>query len=200
MIENNRFEWFVHIPFLSEEQCDNLLHQVKDENGWSKAEVVNPSTNEKKVSKYRKCDELFLRKDYNQDIKNDYDWILKKLDTIVRITNSRIWNFNIERPSGDFRVLKYNIGNEFGWHSGTDKGSYSLNKITCLIQLSNPETDFEGGDLHFAFKDGNNEFIKAPYKKGWLFMFPSFANHMVSELISGERYIMRETYIGEPFR
>ena len=80
------------------------------------------------------------------------------------------------------------------------KGHLSLNKITCLIQLSNPETDFEGGDLHFAFQDEKEEFFKAPYKKGWLFMFPSFANHMVTELTGGERYIIRETYIGEPFR
>ena len=105
------------------------------------------------------------------------------------------------------RLLKYNLGNEFGWHSGTDKGIFSLNKITCLIQLSD-RSEFEGCDLHFAFQDldefaednFNEKFFKAPYKKGHLFMFPSFANHMVTKLTGGERYIIRETYVGEPFR
>lgn len=200
MTQNDNFEWYVHIPFLSEEQCDDLLLELKSENGWSRAQVINPNTQEETESEYRQCDELFLKQSKNEKIKGNYDWILKKLDTIANITNNRIWNFDIERFSGDFRVLKYNIGNEFGWHSGTDKGHLSLNKITCLIQLSNPETDFEGGDLHFAFQDDKEEFFKAPYKKGWLFMFPSFANHMVTKLVSGERYIMRETYIGEPFK
>jgi hypothetical protein len=199
MIPNNNFQWFIHLPFLSETQCDDLLKQIKSEESWVKAEVINPDTKSHSIKKYRDCDELFLKKKHNENISNDYEWILKKLDPLVRLTNNKVWNFNIENISGDFRALKYNIGNKFGWHSGTDKGHLSLNKITCLIQLSDPK-DFEGGNLHFAFQDDNDNFVKAPYKKGWLFMFPSFANHMVSELISGERYIMRETYIGEPFK
>lgn len=200
MIPNKNFEWYIHLPFLSESQCDELLTQIKNEGGWVRADVINPNkNNEVSFSKYRELDELYLNKEKNKDIKNNYDWVLKKLDTIVRLTNNKVWNFNIEKTSGDFRVLKYNIGNQFKWHSGTDKGFLSLNKITCLIQLSDPK-DFEGGDLHFAFQNDKEEFFKCPYKKGYLFMFPSFANHMVSELISGERYIMRETYIGEPFK
>ena len=207
MTENNDWQWFVHIPFLSEEQCDKLLEQIKSEGGWNTGEVMNAITGEQKVSKYRKCDELFLHQNRNEKIKGDYNWILKKLDTIVRLTNDRIWHFDIEEPSGDFRALKYNVGSKFGWHSGTDRGHYSLNKITCLIQLSDRD-DFDGCDLHFAFQNLaefpednlGEKFFKAPYKKGSLFMFPSFANHMVTELTGGERYIIRETYIGEPFR
>lgn len=198
--ENNNFKWFVHLPFLSESQCDDLLQDIKDEQGWIKASVINPNNeDEHQYKKYRETDTLFLQKDKNNKIKNSYDWLLKKLDTIVRISNNRIWNFDIEEQSGDFRILKYNIGNQFNWHSGTDKGFLSLNKLTCLIQLSDPK-DFDGGDLHFAFQDDDGNFFKAPYKKGYLFIFPSFANHMVTELMSGERYIMRETYIGEPFK
>ena len=96
MTENNDWQWFVHIPFLSEEQCDKLLEQIKSEDGWNSGEVMNAITGEQKVSKYRKCDELFLHQNRNEKIKGDYNWILKKLDTIVRLTNDRIWHFDIE--------------------------------------------------------------------------------------------------------
>ena len=140
MIENKNFEWYIHLPFLSEAQCDELLTQIKNEGGWVRADVINPNkNNEVSFSKYRELDELYLNEEKNKDIKNNYDWVLKRLDTIVRLTNNKVWNFNIEKASGDFRVLKYNIGNQFKWHSGTDKGFLSLNKITCLIQLSDPK-------------------------------------------------------------
>ena len=78
------------------------------------------------------------------------------------------------------------------------KGKVSTNKLTCLIQLSD-ESEFEGGDLHFAFVN-DGEFFKTPYKKGYVLIFPSIISHMVTELTTGERYIMREIISGEPFR
>ncbi len=49
MTENNDWQWFVHIPFLSEEQCDKLLEQIKSEGGWNTGEVMNAITGEQKV-------------------------------------------------------------------------------------------------------------------------------------------------------
>ncbi len=202
MKENNDFKWFIHLPFLSVEQCNDLVKKVKGEDSWVQGGTYNPQEEEPtKVnpSHHRNCNEIYLLPELNSNIKNDYSWLVDKLNTIVKITNDRVWKFDIERNQGDFRTIEYQKGDHFNWHSGTDAGILSLNKITCLIQISDPK-DFDGGDLHFAFSNEKEDFFKCPYKQGYLFMFPSFTNHMVTPLKSGERFIMRETYIGEPLR
>ena len=112
--------------------------------------------------------------------------------------NKQVWNFNIRGVSKDLKALKYSGSDRFDWHADYDKGKVSTNKLTCLIQLSD-ESEFEGGDLHLAFTN-DGEFFKTPYKKGYVLIFPSIISHMVTELTTGERYIMREIISGEPFR
>ena len=34
MKENNDFKWFIHLPFLSVEQCNDLVKKVKGEDSW----------------------------------------------------------------------------------------------------------------------------------------------------------------------
>tara|TARA_B100000287_G_scaffold126946_1_gene119055 strand:- start:2126 stop:2749 length:624 start_codon:yes stop_codon:yes gene_type:complete len=202
LTENKDFKWFVHLPFLSEEQCDDLIEKIKGEDSWLAGGVYDPQKEKStsvNPSHHRECDELYLLSKTNKDIKNDYSWLIDKLNTIVKISNDRVWKFDIEGGGSDFRTIQYNTGMHFDWHSGTDAGVLSLNKLTCLIQLSDPK-DFDGGDLYLAFTNEDKEFFKCPYKKGYLFIFPSFCNHMVTPLKSGERFIMRQTYLGEPFR
>ena len=31
---NDNFQWFTHTPFLSDEQCDELIKQLKEETNW----------------------------------------------------------------------------------------------------------------------------------------------------------------------
>ena len=133
---NNNFQWFTHTPFLSNEQCDDIINKLQEETNW--------------VSGYE---------------------------------GAHIVNANEK---------------SFDRHADYDIGIVSTNKLTCLIQLS-AESEFEGGDLHFAFVN-DGEFFKTPYKKGYALIFPSIISHMVTELTAGERYIMREIISGEPFR
>ena len=109
-----------------------------------------------------------------------------------------MWNFQINETLKDLKALRYKNNDRFDWHADYDKGEESINKLTCLIQLSD-ESEFEGGDLHLAFTN-DGEFFKTPYKKGYLLVFPSFVSHMVTELSGGERYIIREIITGEPFK
>jgi len=151
---NDNFQWFTHTPFLSDEQCDKLIKQLKEETNWisgyENAVIVNSDNKSDEVKNARTFEELYVYSD------EKYSWI------------------------------------------NNDKGKESINKLTCLIQLSD-ESEFEGGDLHLAFTN-DGEFFKTPYKKGYVLVFPSFVSHMVTELTGGERYIMREIITGEPFK
>ena len=196
---NNNFQWFTHTPFLSNEQCDDVIKKLQEETNWVSgyegAHIVN--ANEKSFDNIVK-DRTFVELYAFQNTKHDYTWINDKLEPYVELLNKQVWNFNISGVSKDLKALKYSGSDRFDWHADYDKGKVSTNKLTCLIQLSD-ESEFEGGDLHFAFAN-DGEFFKTPYKKGYVLIFPSIISHMVTELTSGERYIMREIISGEPFR
>ena len=98
MKENNDFKWFIHLPFISIEQCNDLLKKVKSEDSWVKGGTYNPQREEPtKVnpSHNRDCNEIYLLPELNSNLKNDYSWLVNKLNTIVKITNDRVWKFDM---------------------------------------------------------------------------------------------------------
>ena len=193
---NDNFQWFTHTPFLSDEQCDELIKQLKEETNWisgyENAVIVNSDNKSDEVKNARTFEELYVYGD------EKYSWINKKLEPYVKMLNNKVWNFQLSDTLKDLKALRYKNNDKFDWHADYDKGKESINKLTCLIQLSD-ESEFEGGDLHLAFTN-DGEFFKTLYKKGYVLVFPSFVSHMVTELTSGERYIMREIITGEPFK
>ena len=63
MTENKDFKWFVYLPFLSEEQCDDLIKKIKGEDSWVAAGVYDPQKEKStsvNPSHCRDCDELYL--------------------------------------------------------------------------------------------------------------------------------------------
>lgn len=196
---NDNFQWFTHTPFLSDEQCDEIVSQLKKETNWTSgyenAIIVNADEKSlDNVIQDRTFEELYM---FN-NTKHDYKWITQKLEPYVKMLNTKVWNFQLNETLKDLKALRYKNNDRFDWHTDYDKGEESINKLTCLIQLSD-ESEFEGGDLHLAFTN-DGEFFKTPYKRGYLLVFPSFVSHMVSELSGGERYIIREIITGEPFK
>lgn len=196
---NDNFQWFTHTPFLSDEQCDEIVSQLKKETNWTSgyenAIIVNADEKSlDNVIQDRTFEELYM---FN-NTKHDYKWINQKLEPYVKMLNTKVWNFQLKETLKDLKALRYKNNDRFDWHTDYDKGEESINKLTCLIQLSD-ESEFEGGDLHLAFTN-DGEFFKTPYKRGYLLVFPSFVSHMVSELSGGERYIIREIITGEPFK
>jgi PKHD-type hydroxylase len=196
---NDNFQWFTHTPFLSDEQCDEIVSQLKKETNWTSgyenAIIVNADEKSlDNVIQDRTFEELYMF----SNTKHDYKWINKKLEPYVKMLNTKVWNFQLKETLKDLKALRYKNNDRFDWHADYDKGEESINKLTCLIQLSD-ESEFEGGDLHLAFTN-DGEFFKTPYKRGYLLVFPSFVSHMVSELSGGERYIIREIITGEPFK
>ena len=98
---NNNFQWFTHTPFLSNEQCDDVIKKLQEETNWVSgyegAHIVN--ANEKSFDNIVK-DRTFVELYAFQNTKHDYTWINDKLEPYVEMLNKQVWNFNIRGVSG----------------------------------------------------------------------------------------------------
>ena len=98
------------------------------------------------------------------------------------------------------KILNYNTyatGEEYSWHiDASSKSPVSDIKLTCLLNLS--EKDYVGGEL-LLFKGKEIE-CKEFNSPGSAVIFPSFTNHKVKKLISGERKTLAIWLTGPKFR
>jgi PKHD-type hydroxylase len=124
------------------------------------------------------------------------------LNPFIQFCNSANVNsfgFDLFNLNSD-KTLNYNIykkNTEYNWHTdGEPNNPIRDIKLTCLLNLS--ENDYEGGNLKlFDAKEVDIDMFNKP---GSAVIFPSFINHRVSKLISGERYSLSIWWYGPKFR
>jgi PKHD-type hydroxylase len=93
------------------------------------------------------------------------------------------WNFLISEIQ-NIQIGRYVDGGHYAWHNDAPVLSKNTQrKLSTVLFLSDPSS-YEGG--HFEFKDIKLPFDKAP--QGSIIVFPSFQDHRVTPVISGERY------------
>ena len=185
------------------EVCDRIINIGKDNIPQL---GMTSKYNHKKDGEYTEEDKQHVLKTRNSNVSwiND-PWVFNIIRPLIKRANEQAgWNFEWDyTESAQFTV--YNQGQFYDWHPDQSSKPYTdkderegkYRKLSCTLLLNDPQ-EFEGGDLHLAFTN-DGEFFKTPYKKGYVLVFPSFVSHMVTELTSGERYIMREIITGEPF-
>ena len=91
--------------------------------------------------------------------------------TLYPISNKNV-NYNI-----------YNPGTEYTWHVDKDVTAQYDMKLTCLLNLS--EKPFKGGE--FLIFEGVEYVVEELDKPGSMIIFPSFMNHKVNPIKSGQR-------------
>ena len=113
--------------------------------------------------------------------------------------NVNAFGFDLFNLNSD-KTLNYNIykkNTEYNWHTdGEPTNPIRDIKLTCLLNLS--ESEYNGGNLKLF--DGKEIDIDAFNKPGSAIVFPSFINHRVTKLISGERYSLAIWWYGPKFR
>ena len=97
-------------------------------------------------------------------------------------------------------ILNYNIyqsGTEYSWHIDCDnKSPMSDIKLTCLLNCS--EQEYDGGSLHlWQNVEIECKELNAP---GSAVIFPSYLNHKVTKVTSGERKSLAVWLKGPNFR
>jgi len=125
---------------------------------------------------------------------------LKNFIKFTLLANEKYFGFDLFPVNDDLMVKhnSYEIGSEYSWHIDADTASKTRDlKLTSLINCS--ETSYEGGDL-FVFNRGI-EFKAEEFRKpGSVIVLPSFYNHKVTKLTSGNRITVGVYFPGPKFK
>ena len=111
---------------------------------------------------------------------------LVKFIQFTHSANTTYFGFDLYPVTADILVKhnSYKVGSEYSWHIDADTASTTRDfKLTGLINCS--EESYEGGDL-FVFNRGTEFKCEEFRETGSVIVFPSFYNHKVTPLISGE--------------
>jgi len=188
MKQNNNFKFVVHREnFLSVSQCQKLMRYLE----------TGEATDSELAGNYK--DNLV-----NKEVRNNKEVIINneelnnKLKMVFELSNQSIWKYNIQELE-KVRILKYENGGKYKWHTDCGAKETSTRKLTAIVQLSD-ETKYEGGNLEFGITDksGKNNYT-APRTQGSVIIFPSFLSHRVTPIISGKRYSLITWMNGDCF-
>tara|TARA_Y100001963_G_C6687512_1_gene402964 strand:+ start:386 stop:994 length:609 start_codon:yes stop_codon:yes gene_type:complete len=198
---NDNFQWWMTKPnFFTSEECDEIIERVKSTEK-SETGCIEPHMGSDHNLEFRSVTEWYLHKDMRDYAKGDYSDIQQKLFVAAKVMNQLSWNFNIQEPENNIKMIEYNSETEdfYTWHSDFNSGKSSRRKLTTIIQLTDPN-DYIGGDLEMAIQESDTlEYYSLPKEKGTLLIFPSLLFHRVTPVTKGIRHSIQEFIIGDTF-
>ena len=139
-----------------------------------------------------------LRKSSVQFISNtkETQWIYDKLAMVVQQCNMQTYGFDLLGFQEKLQLAQYGPEDHFHWHMDFGPREISHRKLSITVQLT-PENNYEGGDLLFRM---NEREMAAPRSQGTVVVFPSFVQHRVTPITSGERHSIVGWASGKPYR
>lgn len=125
---------------------------------------------------------------------HEHNWIFEKLTSLLTDANNVRYRFDLTGFLEPLQLTEYTApGGHYDWHQDFGPGTFSIRKLSLVLQLSPPES-YEGGDLEFYRG-------RVPEKeRGTVYVFPSFEQHRVTPLSSGLRRSLVCWVSGPPFR
>jgi len=123
----------------------------------------------------------------------DLGWLFNAVGDVAHKLNSSYYRFNLSvLDTIEYVVYNGDEDGRYDWHQDYSEGLAPSRKLTIVIQLSDP-SEYEGGQLEL-FPE-----IQIPKQKGLFAMFPSFAYHRVTPVLSGTRKVLVAWIWGPPF-
>jgi predicted 2-oxoglutarate/Fe(II)-dependent dioxygenase YbiX len=147
---------------------------------------------------------LDARKSTVSWIKPDQDnsWLFNKTAEIVARINTDKFQFDLSHFDA-FQYTTYRSGEFYKWHidgSVADTFGARHRKLGFSLMLSDPETDFTGGEFQIIPGGNPDDVNSTKMKKGDLIAFPSFIPHQVTEVLSGKRKSLVWWVLGSKFK
>ena len=202
---NNDLKFSIQIPnFLSPEKCDELKKDIME----SEQDVIGCVGDENGTAilpEIRKTNEWYLRDQPNNEfrpdkVNKDWSWLQNKMFQMVNIVNDSVFHFDVDGCDDELKLIEYQDGGFYGWHTDFNAGSCSNRKIVGIVQLTDPN-EYEGGDVQFGIQDKDTkEWYTMEKNKGALTLFPAFLCHNVTPVTKGKRYVIQELFVGDHFR
>lgn len=113
--------------------------------------------------------------------KDDLLWLWDKVHAQIN-ENNKYYQYKLNGPLTLY-ILKYPEGGHIKLHGDALHEHTERRKLTLSIQLSDP-ADYFGGELSMLGASDN----VAPKEQGLCVMFPSFIQHQVHRVHTGERF------------
>lgn len=114
-------------------------------------------------------------------------WLFDRLARVASMANNEYYDYEIMGITHELQLLHYESGGEPGhydWHQDMGGSHMSTRKISMVVQLSDPDT-YTGGSLQV---NDNGTIIAGAGQKGSITCFPSYAQHRVTPMETGERW------------
>jgi PKHD-type hydroxylase len=120
---------------------------------------------------------------------NENRWLFIKVVEFIARINTDKFQFDLSQLSS-LQYTTYSTGEFYTWHidgRNVDTFGPKHRKLGFSILLSDPETEFTGGEFQFMPSGNPNDVNTTKLKKGDALVFPSFVPHQVTEVASGKR-------------
>lgn len=129
-------------------------------------------------------------------------WLFNKTVEIIARINTDKFQFELSHIDA-FQYTTYTDGGFYGWHvDGDSKDTFGPNhrKLGISVILSEPETEFTGGEFQFIPGGNPDRISSTKIKKGDILVFPSFIPHQVTTVTSGKRKSLVCWVLGPKFK
>lgn len=114
-------------------------------------------------------------------------WLFEKYSDLVSRVNRDFFILDIEGFE-NFQYTVYKPGQHYNWHFDWEPVYQPYQrKISGVIMVSNPETDFEGGEFQIVTNGNPEEPMTVKMKQGDVLFFASWMPHRVKPVLSGKR-------------
>jgi PKHD-type hydroxylase len=129
-------------------------------------------------------------------------WLFNKMSEIVARVNTDKFQFELSHIDS-FQYTTYTEGEYYKWHiDGAVKDTFGPHhrKLGVSVVLSNPETEFTGGEFQIIPAGNPDQVESIEVNKGDILFFPSFVPHQVTEVLSGKRKSLVCWVLGSKFK
>lgn len=129
-------------------------------------------------------------------------WLFRKMAELISVINSDKFQFELENLP-NFQYTTYTTGGFYDWHIDDSHSQVYgpwHRKLGISVLLSDPETEFTGGEFQIIPSGHPDHPESIQCKKGDVLVFPSFVPHRVTELLSGKRKSLVTWVTGPKFK
>ena len=77
--------------------------------------------------------------------------VTDKMFQMVNIVNDKVFHFDIDGCDNELKLIEYQKGGFYGWHTDFNAGTCSVRKLVGIIQLTDP-SEYDG-DVQFGIQD-----------------------------------------------
>lgn len=129
-------------------------------------------------------------------------WLFNKMAEIVARVNTDKFQFDLSHIDA-FQYTTYTIGGYYKWHiDGDVKDTFgpTHRKLGVSVVLSDPDTEFTGGEFQIIPSGNPDQITSSTVKKGDVLVFPAFVPHQVTEVLSGKRKSLVCWVLGPKFK